>query len=136
MPFSDLAILPDLCTALEKQGFTEPTGVQALAFPDISAGRDVFLRSETGSGKTLAYLLPLYSRLLIDSPATQLVIIAPTHELALQIQRVSCDVSQHAGLPLRHVLLIGGTALDRQIEKLKKKPQVIIGTPGLSLIHI
>ena len=54
----------------------------------------------------------------------------PTHELALQIHRVSCDLAQHAGMAVRNVLLIGGTASDRQIEKLKKKPQIIIGTPG------
>jgi superfamily II DNA/RNA helicase len=130
MPFSELAISPELCAALDKLGITEPTPVQMLGFPEISAGRDVFLRSETGSGKTLAYLIPLYTRLIVDNPATQLVIIVPTHELALQVQRVSCDLAQCAGIPLRHVLLIGGTALDRQIEKLKKKPQVIIGTPG------
>lgn len=130
MPFSDLAILPELCTSLEKQGFIEPTPIQALAFPEVSSGRDACLRAETGSGKTLAYLIPLYTRLSVDTPAPQLIIVVPTHELALQIQRVSCDLAQHAGLPLRHVLLIGGTALDRQIEKLKKKPHVIIGTPG------
>jgi len=130
MPFSDLAILPELCTSLEKLGFIEPTPIQALAFPEVSSGRDACLRAETGSGKTLAYLIPLYTRLSVDTPAPQLIIVVPTHELALQIQRVSCDLAQHAGLPLRHVLLIGGTALDRQIEKLKKKPHVIIGTPG------
>ncbi len=130
MPFNDLPLLPELLTALDKLALLEPTPIQTLAFPVISAGSDAYLHAETGSGKTLAYLLPIYSRLWFESPATQVIIIAPTHELALQIQRVSCDLAQHAGIPVRHVLLIGGTAIDRQIDKLKKKPQIIIGTPG------
>jgi superfamily II DNA/RNA helicase len=130
MLFSDLAISPVLLTALDKQGLLEPTPIQTLAFPVISGGCDAGVCAETGSGKTLAYLIPIYTRLVLESSATQVIIIAPTHELALQIQRVSCDLAQHAGMQVRHVLLIGGTALDRQIDKLKKKPHIIIGTPG------
>jgi superfamily II DNA/RNA helicase len=60
----------------------------------------------------------------------QVVIVAPTHELAIQIHRQSCDLAQHAGRAIRSVLLIGGTATDRQIEKLKAKPHVVVGSPG------
>jgi superfamily II DNA/RNA helicase len=58
------------------------------------------------------------------------IIVAPTHELAIQIQRQACDLAVNAALPIRTLLLIGGTSLDRQIEKLKKKPQVVVGSPG------
>jgi hypothetical protein len=58
------------------------------------------------------------------------VIVAPTHELAIQIQRQCTDLAQNAGWPIRTLLLIGGTAIDRQIDKLKKKPQVVVGSPG------
>jgi superfamily II DNA/RNA helicase len=62
--------------------------------------------------------------------ATQVVIVAPTHELSIQIHRQSCDLARNAGLAIRSVLLIGGTATERQIEKLKSKPHVVVGSPG------
>ena len=130
MTFSELGITPALVAALAKQTISEPTPIQRLAIPVIAEGKDAYVHSETGSGKTLAYLLPLLSRLDLKSETTQLVIVAPTHELAIQIQRQSCDLAQHAALSFRTLLLIGGTSLDRQIEKLKKKPHVAVGSPG------
>ncbi|MHA3770241.1 DEAD/DEAH box helicase [Verrucomicrobiota bacterium sgz303538] len=130
MTFSELGIDPALVAALAKQHISEPTPIQELAIPAIAAGQDVYLHAETGSGKTLSYLLPLFARLDTKQPITQLVILAPTHELAIQIQRQACDLGVNAGLPVRTLLLIGGTSLDRQIEKLKKKPHIAVGTPG------
>jgi ATP-dependent RNA helicase DeaD len=130
MAFDDLGLSANLLAALNKLGLSEPTAIQILACPVLAAGKDTYISSETGSGKTLAYLLPLYNALVVDKAVTQVIVIAPTHELALQIHRVSCDLAQHAGLAVRNVLLIGGTSLDRQLEKLKKKPQIVIGTPG------
>ena len=86
--------------------------------------------AETGSGKTLAYLLPLFQILKIETRAAQVLVLAPTHELAIQIHRVACDLAQHSGLDIRSASLIGGAAIDRQIERLKKKPQILVGTPG------
>jgi len=130
MTFSDIAVNPDLINALAKQRITEPTPIQAVAYPVLLAGKDAYLNAETGTGKTLAYLLPLFCRIDAKLPATQLVIVAPTHELALQIQRQSCELAVNAGWPVSTLLLIGGTLIDRQIEKLKKKPQVVVGSPG------
>lgn len=130
MTFEQFELLPSLTLALEKLKLTVPTPVQLQAISIVQAGSDTYINAETGSGKTLAYLLPLYQVLNVERSATQVLIIVPTHELALQIHRVSCDLAQHAGMAVRNVLLIGGTASDRQIEKLKKKPQIIIGTPG------
>lgn len=130
MTFEQFGLLPTLTLALEKLKLTVPTPVQLQAISIVQAGSDTYINAETGSGKTLAYLLPLYQVLNVERSATQVLIIVPTHELALQIHRVSCDLAQHAGMAVRNVLLIGGTASDRQIEKLKKKPQIIIGTPG------
>ena len=130
MTFEQFGLLPSLTLALEKLKLTVPTPVQVQAISIVQAGSDTYINAETGSGKTLAYLLPLYQVLNVERSATQVLIIVPTHELALQIHRVSCDLAQHAGMAVRNVLLIGGTASDRQIEKLKKKPQIIIGTPG------
>lgn len=130
MTFTDLQVHPELITALNKQQITEPTPIQIAALPVLLAGQDAYLHAETGTGKTLAYLLPLFCRLDADQAATQIVIVAPTHELAIQIQRQCCDLAQNAGWPIRSLLLIGGTSTDRQIDKLKKKPHVVVGSPG------
>lgn len=130
MTFNELGMMPSLVAALAKQGITEPMPIQAEALPVLLAGKDAYLNSETGTGKTLAYLLPLFCRIDPALAATQVVVVAPTHELAIQIQRQSCDLAQNAGLPIRSLLLIGGTSLPRQLDKLKKKPQVVIGSPG------
>jgi len=130
MTFEELGIPPDLVAALAKQDIVEPTAIQVAALPVLLAGQDAYLHAETGTGKTLAYLLPIFCRLEVAQEATQAIVVAPTHELAIQIQRQCCDLAQHAGWPLRCLLLIGGTAMDRQIEKLKQKPHVVVGSPG------
>ncbi len=130
MTFTDLQLPPDLIAALSKQQISEPTRVQSAALPVLLAGKDAYLNAETGTGKTLAYLLPLMVRVDPAQVATQVVIVAPTHELSIQIHRQSCDLARNAGLAIRSVLLIGGTATERQIEKLKSKPHVVVGSPG------
>ncbi len=130
MTFTDLKILPELVSALSKQDITNPTPIQIAALPVLLAGKDAYLHAETGTGKTLAYLLPIFCRLDVALAATQVIIIAPTHELAIQIHRQCCDLAQNAAWPVRSVLLIGGTSTDRQIEKLKKKPHIVAGSPG------
>jgi superfamily II DNA/RNA helicase len=130
MTFTDLLLPTDLIAALAKQQISDPTPIQTAAMPVLMAGKDAYLNAETGTGKTLAYLLPLFTRIDPAQAATQVVIVAPTHELAIQIHRQSCDLAQNAGRAIRSVLLIGGTATDRQIEKLKAKPHVVVGSPG------
>lgn len=130
MMFNEIGVPEDLVAALAKQTITEPTPIQTVSYPVLSAGKDAYLCAETGTGKTLAYLLPLVTRLDLTLAATQLMVVAPTHELALQIQRQCMELAQNAGRPLRTLLLVGGTLLDRQIEKLKTKPHVVVGSPG------
>jgi ATP-dependent RNA helicase DeaD len=130
MSFTDLQLPPDLVDALAKQEITEPTPVQSAALPVLLAGKDAYLNAPTGTGKTLAYLLPLMVRIDPAQAATQVAIVSPTHELAIQIHRQSCELAQNAGRAIRSVLLIGGTATARQIEKLKSKPHVVVGSPG------
>jgi superfamily II DNA/RNA helicase len=130
MTFTELQLAPALIAALEQQQISDPTPIQDAALPVLSAGRDAYLHAETGTGKTLAYLLPIFARLDTALAATQAVIIAPTHELAIQIHRQSCDLAQNAGWPVRSLLLIGGTSTERQIDKLKKKPHLVVGSPG------
>ncbi len=130
MTFTELQIPPALIAALLKQQITEPTPIQSAALPILLAGQDAYLHAETGTGKTLAYLLPIFCRLDAALAATQAIIVAPTHELAIQIQRQCTDLAQNTGWPIRTLLLIGGTSLDRQLDKLKKKPHLVVGSPG------
>lgn len=130
MTFADLQVLPALIAALSKQDIAEPTPIQATALPVLLAGKDAYLHAETGTGKTLAYLLPIFCRLDASLAATQAIIVAPTHELAIQIQRQCTDLAQNAGWAIQTLLLIGGTSMDRQLDKLKKKPHVVVGSPG------
>jgi superfamily II DNA/RNA helicase len=128
--FLELGLPPELVSALARQQITEPTAIQVAALPPLLAGRDVYLTAPTGTGKTLAYLLPVFSRIAPEEAATQAVIVAPTHELAIQIQRQCGELAVNAGWAIRSVLLVGGTSMERQLEKLKKKPHVVIGTLG------
>ena len=130
MTFAEIGVHPELVAALSKQRITEPMAIQIAALPVLLGGRDAYLNSETGTGKTLAYLLPIFGRLDLQREATQVVVIAPTHELAIQIQRQCTDLAQNAGWPVRALLLIGGTSTERQIDKLKKKPHIVVGSPG------
>jgi ATP-dependent RNA helicase DeaD len=130
MSFTELGISPALIAALARQQITDPTPIQNAALPPLLEGKDAYLHAETGTGKTLAYLLPLFCRIDLNLAATQVVVVAPTHELAIQIQRQACDLAQNAAMALRSLLLIGGTSTERQIEKLKKKPHLVVGSPG------
>ncbi|MBM0105845.1 DEAD/DEAH box helicase [Steroidobacter sp. S1-65] len=130
MTFAELQLAPELIAALDKQQIDRPTPIQSAALPVLSAGRDAYLHAETGTGKTLAYLLPIFGSLDTKQLATQSVIVAPTHELAIQIHRQCGELAQNAGWPVRSLLLIGGTSTERQIEKLKKKPHLVVGSPG------
>jgi len=127
-PFVLLGLDHRLAGKLAEAGIAEPTEVQAQAWPELLSGRDGILRSPTGSGKTLAYLLPLLQRLDPAKRETQAVILAPTQELAMQIVRVAETYGEPLGI--RTVALIGGAALSRQLERMKSKPPLVVGTPG------
>ena len=138
MTFAETGLPPALIGALEKQGIVTPMAIQSEAIPVLLAGSDAYINSETGTGKTLAYLLPLFCRLDPAQAALQAVVVAPSHELAIQIQRQACELAQNAGFPIRTVLLIGGTVMQRQLDKLKKHPHLVVGSPGriLDLIKL
>lgn len=126
--FEDFALPDALIEKLRAQQITEPTEVQVAAIPPILAGRDVIVHSQTGTGKTLAYLLPLLARLDPAAPGLQLVVVAPTRELGMQIFREIGLLTE--GTPLFAQQLIGGANVRHQIERLKKRPPIVVGTPG------
>ena len=138
--FKAIGITEPLAARLAHNGITVPTAVQAQAIPVIAGGASVAFQSETGTGKTFAYLLPLVQLLHADAAGTadggknvRLVIVAPTHELTAQIKaQVQLVTAEKA------VLLIGGAPLKRQIEALKEKPAIVIGSVArlLELYHL
>lgn len=119
---------PFLQEAWNKAGFKEMTAVQQKTIPVIFEGKDMIAESPTGTGKTLAYLLPLLERINSNDKNTQAVILAPTRELVMQIHQ---EIQKFAeGSDIYGAAFIGGADIKRQIEKLKKHPQIVVGTPG------
>ncbi len=119
-----------LAGALELQGITVPTEIQRRVIPEAVKGRDLIVRSETGTGKTLAYLLPLFGRLNAGAREMQTIILSPTHELSIQILRQIERLSQNSAVKLTSVPIIGDVNIKRQIELLKARPNIIVGSPG------
>lgn len=128
--FARLGISEPLCQALGKQDIVRPTPIQAEVLPRALEGRSLLGEAPTGTGKTLAYLLPLLMGLEPEAREVQGVVLAPTYELAMQITGVARELSQQAGLGLKIQGLIGGANITRQMEKLKEKPQLIVGSAG------
>ena len=131
--FNDLKINSDVCELLKKQGIITPTAVQEKLIPTARSGKDAIVQSKTGTGKTLAFLLPIMERIKKVS-ITQALIIAPTRELALQISKVAANLGNV--MEIDSVIICGGVDFERQREKLKHTPQLIIGTPGRLLDHL
>ncbi|MFD0050476.1 DEAD/DEAH box helicase [Actinomycetes bacterium NPDC127524] len=123
-----LDMKPFIIKAWEKSEFRQATPIQTKAIPFIAEGKDLIAESPTGTGKTLAYLLPLLNKINAEKKAPQAVILASSRELVMQIAeevRIWSEGSEITG-----AAFIGGANPKRQLEKLKKHPQVIVGTPG------
>ncbi|MFG6147130.1 DEAD/DEAH box helicase [Halobacillus sp. B23F22_1] len=121
-------MLPFAKTAWKQSQFSQPTTIQNESIPYVLKGRDVIAEAPTGSGKTLAYLLPMLQSIDTKKKHTQVLILASSHELVMQIHQEVQTWSKDSGV--QSATLIGGANVKRQIEKLKKKPQLVIGTPG------
>ena len=130
MEFNEFINDKKILTGIGKFGFKGPTPVQEAAYKKILEGGSFFVQAPTGSGKTLAYLLPLFEKYKKTERENKIVIVAPTTELALQIHRQAELVRGNTGIGLHSVCLGGNASIIRQIENLKKKPQIIVGTPG------
>lgn len=126
--FTDFGLLPQLEKALEAKGFSAPTPIQDGAIKPAMEGRDVIGLANTGTGKTAAFTLPIIHRLINQPQLGVALIMAPTRELAVQIEDEFKLFAKHTHL--RSALCLGGVSIHRQIQQLKRRPQVIIGTPG------
>ena len=122
-----------LSQKLKSMNITTPTEIQQTAIPIIIANRDLIAQSPTGTGKTLAYLLPIIARIDPEIRAAQAIVTAPTYELAAQIAKVAGSLVEDAA---EVALLIGSAGKARQIDALKKKPRIIVGSIGRILEFI
>ncbi|QFT87821.1 DEAD-box ATP-dependent RNA helicase CshB [Bacillus sp. THAF10] len=127
---------PFLQDLWSKSTFETPTPIQEQAIPEILDGKDLLAESPTGTGKTLAYLLPIIERIDLNKQHPQAVIVAPSKELAMQI--LSEIQKWTEGSAVIGASFIGGANVKRQIDKLKKRPHILVGTPGrlLELIQM
>ena len=121
--FDALGIAPALLEALAAQGLTIPTPIQAAAIPVALSGGDLVGRARTGSGKTLAFVLPVLQNRSEGAPGA--LVLAPTRELALQVNEVFRSVVPRSAIPL-----VGGTPYASQRKALARRPRVVVGTPG------
>lgn len=128
--FDALNLKPSLVKALEAEKIVKPTEIQRKVLPSAFENKDIIAQSETGTGKTLAYLLPLYHKLNATAKEMQALILVPTHELAIQVQRQIERLSLNSEVKLTSTPIIGNVNIDRQIDKLKEKPHIIVGSPG------
>lgn len=126
--FENLGIPSALAEKLKKDNILTPTEVQAQAIPLILQGKDVIGQSPTGTGKTLAYLLPLLTRVSPENKNAQVLILAPTRELAVQVNKLANELGNDLGILA--VPVLGGVNIQRQVDSLKKKPHILVGTPG------
>ncbi|EHV9721340.1 DEAD/DEAH box helicase [Vibrio parahaemolyticus] len=126
MPFSTLSLSSELIHALPKD-FKKPTDIQALAIPELLAGKDVLALANTGSGKTLAYALPLLEKLNENSQQKALILV-PTRELAMQVSEAINQVGQV--LELNAVCLCGGVDKEQQQQALATNPHILVATTG------
>ena len=130
MEFSDMNFEKRLIVALKSQNIMKPTKVQEAVSEKILKHKDLIVQSETGSGKTLAYLLPVFEKYKETVKTNQVIILVPTHELAMQIYRQAELLAKYSMISIKSAVIIGDVNIERQIKKLKEKPQIIIGTPG------
>lgn len=131
--FFDLLLYRPFIETLAAAGIMRPTPIQEKVIPLALKGRNVFFESETGTGKTLAFLLPLLTHLVQEDKKTaapRIVILSPTVELASQIRETIVRLQGGRQSLFKTLLCAGGSSLKRQIEGLKEKPAVIVGTPA------
>lgn len=126
--FVDFPFGAELQHNIAKKGYITPSAIQDQAIPHIIDGKDVIGLANTGTGKTAAFLLPIIERQSGIMLRPSVLVIAPTRELAQQIDEQFRDFSK--GMQLYSTLVVGGMNVDRQIRELKRRPHLIIGTPG------
>ena len=133
--YRDMGLSEATMKALDKKGYTQATAIQGGAIPYFMDWKDVVAKAPTGTGKTFAFGIPMVEHVDATSDAVQGLILAPTRELAIQIRDELCDLCAFRE-GVRVVCLYGGQPIDKQINQLKKKPQIVVATPGRLMDHM
>jgi ATP-dependent RNA helicase DeaD len=133
--FADLALAAPVLDALQRIGYEQPSPIQAESIPHLLNGHDLLGTAQTGTGKTAAFALPLLSRLDLSKTGPQVLVLAPTRELAIQVAEA---FQTYAGaMKGFHVLPIyGGQTMDGQLRQLRRGVHVVVGTPGRVMDHL
>jgi len=133
--FSDLALSAPLLKVIDEIGYEAPSPIQAESIPPLLEGRDLLGMAQTGTGKTAAFALPLLSRLDLSVRQPQILVLAPTRELAIQVAEAMQTYARH--LSGFHVLPVyGGQSMDVQLRQLRRGVHVVVGTPGRIQDHL
>ena len=131
MAFADLGLPENMLATLEARGYLTPSPIQVQTIPPLLQGKDVLGMAQTGTGKTAAFSLPLLANVDPDLAATQILILAPTRELAIQVAE-SCSAYGKSIHGLRVSCLYGGSSYVPQLQQLKRGAHVVVGTPVAS----
>ncbi len=133
--FSDLALAPPLLKVLDEIGYESPSPIQAASIPHLLEGKDLIGQAQTGTGKTAAFALPLLNQINVKLKQPQLLVLAPTRELAIQVSEAFQVYARH--LKGFHVLPIyGGQSMGTQLRQLSRGVHVVVGTPGRVMDHL
>ena len=133
--FRDLGLSESLLRSLDELGYEKPTPIQAASIEPLMAGKDILGQAQTGTGKTGAFALPLLNSCNHKLSEPQILVLAPTRELAVQVAEAFNSYAKH--MKGFHVLPIyGGQSMGQQLHQLKRGPQVIVGTPGRVMDHM
>ena len=135
--FKQFGLKSSLLKALDNVGYETPSPIQAQTIPLLLENRDVLGQAQTGTGKTAAFLLPIIHNLHESkkgSPGLRALVVTPTRELALQVSDSMRTYSKN--LPLRSTVVHGGVSANPQISSLRKKPDLLVATPGRLLQHL
>ncbi len=135
MTFGELGLPENILQALEKVGYEKPSPIQAASIPLLLQGKDLLGQAQTGTGKTAAFALPMLANLDPDETFPQLLVLAPTRELAIQVAE-AFQVYASFSKKIKVLPIYGGQSYDNQIRQLKRGVQVVVGTPGRIIDHI
>jgi len=133
--FSYLGLNPFIIKSLTKMGYVKPSPIQSACIPLMLKGQDVLGMAQTGSGKTAAFSLPLLHNIDVNLKAPQILVLAPTRELAVQVAEAFSDFSKYI-LGIHVLPLYGGQRYEVQLRALRQGPQIVVGTPGRLLDHL
>ena len=133
--FTDLGLRPELIEGIQRLGFESPSPIQAQTIPVALSGKDIVGLSQTGSGKTAAFGLPALNQIDINRKETQVLVLCPTRELAVQV----CEEINRLAAALRGLISVpvyGGAPIDRQMRALRNGAHIVVGTPGRIMDHL